>query len=153
MDGHALPVSPSELYSRLGTASAPVLVDVRRAGDLSSSDQLIVGAFHRPADDVEQWLRDLPADRPVVVYCGHGQKLSQSVVTALRDVGRTADYLRTLGAGDDAASEGWQSGGWQDSAGPKLGAVKSGDAKWGDVSKTSVDVSGTITGSAEVHQS
>src|SRR5258708_14249232 len=93
MDGNPLPVSPNELYSRLGTASAPVLVDVRRTADFSSSDQLIVGAFHRPADDVERWLRDLPADRPVVVYSVHGQKLSQSVVTALRDVGRTADYL------------------------------------------------------------
>src|SRR5260370_37324373 len=93
MDGHALPVSPSELYSRLGTASAPVLVDVRRAVGFSSSDRLIVGASHRPADDVERWPKDLPADRPVVVYCVHGQKLSQSVVTALRPAGLAAAYL------------------------------------------------------------
>jgi rhodanese-related sulfurtransferase len=93
MDGHPLPVSPSELYSRLGTACAPVLVDVRRAVDLASSDRLIVGAFHRPAEDVQRWPRNLPAGRPVVVYCVHGQNLSQSVVTYLRDVGLTAAYL------------------------------------------------------------
>jgi rhodanese-related sulfurtransferase len=93
MDGQPLPVSPSELYSRLGTASAPVLVDVRRAVDFSSSDRLIVGAVHRPADDVQRWPRNLPANRPVVVYCVDGHKLSQSVVTALREVGLAASYL------------------------------------------------------------
>jgi rhodanese-related sulfurtransferase len=86
MDGQPLPVSPSELYSRLGTASAPVLVDVRRAVDFSSSGQLIVGAVHRSADDVERWPGDLRTDRPVVVYCVQGQKLSQSVVTAWNEL-------------------------------------------------------------------
>jgi len=93
MDGYPLSISPDELYSRLGTASAPVLVDVRRAVDFSGSGRLIVGAVHRPADDVELWPRDLPADRSVVAYCVHGQKLSQSAVTALRAAGLTAAYL------------------------------------------------------------
>ena len=93
MDGQPLPVSPSELYSQLGTASAPVLVDVRRAVDFSSNDRLIVGACHRPADDVEHWRRDLPTDRAVVAYCVDGQKLSQTVVTALRAAGLAAGYL------------------------------------------------------------
>jgi rhodanese-related sulfurtransferase len=93
MDGHLRSISPKELYSRLGTASAPVLVDVRRATDFSSKDWLIVGAFHRPADDVERWPRNLPSGRPVVVYCVHGQTLSQSVATALRRVGLAAVYL------------------------------------------------------------
>jgi rhodanese-related sulfurtransferase len=87
MDGNPLPVSPSELYSRLGTACAPVLVDVRSSIDFSSSNRLIVGAFHRPADDVERWRRDLPTDRPAVIYCVAGQKASQSLVTALRAAG------------------------------------------------------------------
>jgi rhodanese-related sulfurtransferase len=93
MDGHPLSISPSELYARLGTASAPKLVDVRRAGDFSSSNRLIAGAYHRPADDVEHWRGDLPPARPVVVYCVHGQKLSQSAVTVLRTVGHAAAYL------------------------------------------------------------
>ena len=93
MDGQPVSISPSDLYSRLGTASAPVLVDVRSPADVSSSDRLIVGAFHRPPDDVDRWRRDLPSDRPVVVYCGLGQKLSQSVVRALPAVGLTAIFL------------------------------------------------------------
>lgn len=93
MDGHPLHVSPIELYTRLGTVSAPVLVDVRRAADFSDNGRMIVGALHRPADDVERWRGDLPADRPVVAYCVHGQKLSQSVATALHGAGVTAAYL------------------------------------------------------------
>jgi rhodanese-related sulfurtransferase len=93
MDGQPLSLSPSELYARLGTASAPVLVDVRRAVDFSSSERLIVGACHRSADDVGRWSRDLPADRPIAVYCVHGEERSQSVVTDLRAFGRTATYL------------------------------------------------------------
>ena len=38
MDGLALPVSPDELYARLGTASAPVLLDVRRSEAFGADD-------------------------------------------------------------------------------------------------------------------
>jgi hypothetical protein len=33
MDGNALPVSPDDLYARLGTAAALLLIDVRRRED------------------------------------------------------------------------------------------------------------------------
>ena len=60
MDGTALPISSSELYARLGTASAPVLLDVRRDEAFSQDGGLIIGAFHRSPGDVERWSRDLP---------------------------------------------------------------------------------------------
>jgi hypothetical protein len=46
MDGQPLPISLSELYARLGTASASVLVDMRRPVDFPGNDRLIVGASH-----------------------------------------------------------------------------------------------------------
>lgn len=52
--------------------------------------------------------------------------------------GRTADYLSTLGASDDAAG----SNGWQDSA--KVNVAQSSGFK-------DVSVTGTVTGSAELH--
>src|SRR5258708_8400026 len=43
MDGNLLSVSPDELYAHLGTASAPMLVDVRRQEAFSADDKLIIG--------------------------------------------------------------------------------------------------------------
>jgi len=74
MDEGALPVSPTDLYARLGTALAPVLVDVRR-GTLSGDDRLIIGARHPLPDDIGHWQNEL-AERPVVVYCADGRETS-----------------------------------------------------------------------------
>lgn len=93
MDGQTLPVSPDELYARLGTASAPVLLDVRRSETFGADNALIAGAVHRPPDSVPLWLGDLPAERLIVVYCVHGQEVSQGVATALRTAGIPAAYL------------------------------------------------------------
>src|ERR1700694_5484177 len=54
MDGSASSIFPNDLHARLGTASAPIVVDVRRAVP-SPSDRLIVSAFHRAPDEVARW--------------------------------------------------------------------------------------------------
>src|SRR5215472_13298645 len=77
-------ISPAELYGRLGTASAPTVVDVRRLADFATADQLIISAYHRDPDEVEQWGKELPRGRQVVVHCVHGRELSQSLAAELR---------------------------------------------------------------------
>ena len=86
-------ISPSDLHARLGTASAPVVVDVRRPADFAKAEELILSAFHRPPDDVERWRKDLPGGRQVVVHCVHGREVSQGVAAALRAAGVDASYL------------------------------------------------------------
>src|SRR5215207_9656489 len=54
----ALSVSPHDLYAHLGTASAPLLVDVRRQESLGTDDRLIIGALHRAPEDVERWRKE-----------------------------------------------------------------------------------------------
>ena len=93
MDGTTPSVSPAELYARLGTAAAPVLVDVRRSDAFSKDSGLIVGAFHRPPEDVERWSEDIPGGRPVVAYCVHGHEVSQGAAASLRRAGIKAAYL------------------------------------------------------------
>jgi hypothetical protein len=44
MDGTLLSVSAAELYAHLGTASAPMLVDVRRQDAFDADDRMIIGA-------------------------------------------------------------------------------------------------------------
>src|SRR3979409_1383009 len=86
-------VSPADLYAKLGTASAPVVIDVRRPADFANADALVISAFHCDPDDVGQWAKELPKGRPVVVYCVHGRQVSQGAAAALRAAGHDAAYL------------------------------------------------------------
>jgi hypothetical protein len=47
MDGNELHLTSDDLYVRLGTASAPFLIDARRADAFKTDDLLIIGAIHR----------------------------------------------------------------------------------------------------------
>jgi rhodanese-related sulfurtransferase len=77
----------------LGTAAAPVLVDVRRAEAFGADDAVIVGAIYRPPESVSDWRADLPKNREVVVYCVHGHDVSQGVAKTLQNAGIKAAYL------------------------------------------------------------
>jgi rhodanese-related sulfurtransferase len=86
-------ISPRDLYQRLGTAQAPVLIDVRKSAAFAASDRVIVSAFHRAPEDVARWSGQLPAGRPVVVHCVHGHEVSQNAAAALVAAGHDAWYL------------------------------------------------------------
>ena len=59
-------IAPHDLYAQMGTARASVLVDVRREPAFRSDDRMIVGAIHRPPEEVEGWRDELPSGRSVV---------------------------------------------------------------------------------------
>ena len=93
MDDRKHSISPDALYARLGSESAPIIVDVRREADFAGADTLVADAFHRSPDHVEQWRTDLPSGRQVVTYCIHGREVSQGVAAALRLMGVEANFL------------------------------------------------------------
>jgi rhodanese-related sulfurtransferase len=88
-----LSVSASELYARLGTASAPMLVDVRRQDAFDADDRLIISAVHRAPGEVNRWSSDLPVGSTVVAYESDGGDVSQAVANTLRTAGVNAAYL------------------------------------------------------------
>ena len=104
MDARIPSVSSSELYAILGTASAPVLLDVRRHEAFSKDNGLIIGAFHRSPEEVVRWSSELSPDRPVVAYCVHGHEVSQGVAAHLNSAGIKASYL-------DGGIAGWRAAG------------------------------------------
>src|SRR6185312_16372509 len=85
-------ISPRELYARVGSEAAPVIVDVRRDADFAAAATLVVGAFHRSPETIEKW-RALIGGRPVVTYCMHGGETSPQVAEALRRMGVKAHFL------------------------------------------------------------
>ena len=111
-------ISAQALYPQLGTEPAPIIIDVRRSPAFEADDTVIVGAVRRLPAEVDHWRRELPEGRSVVVYCAHGQEISQNTAAAIRAAGVDACYLehgiagwaelglprrRKLGAG----SHGW----------------------------------------------
>jgi len=94
MDQTLPSISPADLHNRLGTATAPTVVDVRRPADFAKASELIISAVHHDPDEVERWRKDLPAGRQVVVHCVHGHQVSQGAAAALRAAGMDASYLQ-----------------------------------------------------------
>jgi rhodanese-related sulfurtransferase len=92
MDRNAHSISTNDLYMQIGTARAPIVVDVRRDAPDSGTSRMILSAFHRPPREVETW-SNLVRGRPVVVYCREGHEVSQGVATALRTAGIDTSYL------------------------------------------------------------
>jgi rhodanese-related sulfurtransferase len=57
-DNHS--ISPRDLYERLGSEAAPIVVDIRRDRTLGA-ERLVAPAFHRSPDRIDEW-RELPSD-------------------------------------------------------------------------------------------
>ncbi len=94
MDGSKPPsISPQDLYTAIGTAAAPVLIDVRRSAAFAADNRMIVGALRRNPDELQNWLPELPAGRAVVVYCVDGHEASKEAASALQRAGVGASYL------------------------------------------------------------
>jgi rhodanese-related sulfurtransferase len=95
-------ISPHDLWSLVGSAQAPQIVDVRRRDVYEAAPGVLPGS--RWHDPTEYATLDamLDAARPIVVACKHGHQLSQMVAAALRAEGRDA---RVLEGGYEAWSE------------------------------------------------
>jgi len=112
MDTEALPYSPRSLLESLGSARAPLLLDVRRQPAFEADPRFAAGATWRDPFAVAEWSRFLPRHRPVVVYCVHGHEISRNACSALRSEGVDARYL-------EGGLEGWRAAG-----GPTVHAMK-----------------------------
>ncbi|MBL8512525.1 MAG: chromate resistance protein [Betaproteobacteria bacterium] len=96
MDTHTSlprPLSVSALFSSLGHATSPLVIDVRRREAFESAPDLIASATWRDPFTVADWAKYLPRHRAIAVYCVHGHEISQHTADALRSAGFNAAYL------------------------------------------------------------
>ncbi|HEX9842699.1 MAG TPA: thiosulfate sulfurtransferase GlpE [bacterium] len=92
-------IEPKELQALLTSGRPYLLLDVRNAKDYAASSRRIPGALKLDAEVIGTWLAMLPREREVIVYCQHGQRLSNLVLDALRVRGFA---VRSLAGGMDA---------------------------------------------------
>jgi rhodanese-related sulfurtransferase len=89
MDGTIPTISAAELYRHIGSASAPVIIDVHPP---DANRRVIASALQRPPDQVAGWAPDLPPAGRVVVY-GADADASRRVAAALHALGHDAACL------------------------------------------------------------
>lgn len=90
------------LIRRIGTERAPLVVDVRRRAAYDRAEAVLPAALWRDHLEAPAWgpgLRDQAGMREIVVYCAHGEQVSQAATSLLRRNGIPA---RALIGGIDA---------------------------------------------------
>jgi rhodanese-related sulfurtransferase len=82
----------TDLVHLIGTARAPVVIDVRSDNDFAPDPRLIPGSIRRDSHAFADWGKALNG-RSVVVVCKNGLGLSQAVAAQLRHQGIQAKHL------------------------------------------------------------
>jgi rhodanese-related sulfurtransferase len=85
-------ITPEQLWRSIGTSDAPVIVDVRKAEAIASSNGLLPAAILRDPHDAAAWSVD-GKPGPIVVACVHGHQRSQMAAAQLRARGLDACVL------------------------------------------------------------
>ncbi|MBL8701452.1 MAG: chromate resistance protein [Alphaproteobacteria bacterium] len=99
----AVPISVSDLRSRLATGHPLQLIDVRRRQFHAAAPRIVAGATWRDPGQTDSWSGSLDRDRDVVVYCVHGLQVGRSVADALERQGLRARFLEGgIAAWEDA---------------------------------------------------
>jgi len=80
------------LWTLVGTADYPVIVDARTDDDFNDDSRLIPGAVRRPGLEAADWA-DRYSGQTLVVYCHGGLKISQAAAAWLRHGGGKASFL------------------------------------------------------------
>lgn len=62
-------VTSTELRDRLKNGQLIVFIDARSQKAWKGSDVKVPGAIRIPKDELEQHLKEIPPDRPIVAYC------------------------------------------------------------------------------------
>jgi rhodanese-related sulfurtransferase len=120
-------VSPAALRQALNSDRPPIVVDVRRTPAFLGSTEMIRGALRRDPARAADWAQTLPAAEGVVVYCVHGEQVSQGVQRTLASLGLRAQYLE---GGIDA---------WRDSGGELARKPTDGPTRWVTRERPKVD--------------
>jgi rhodanese-related sulfurtransferase len=86
-------ISPRQFLASLGSADAPLVLDVRREERFRESERLLPRAQRCPPDQVAQFVAGRQPGR-AVVYCVHGLEIGEKAAADLRAAGWDARFVQ-----------------------------------------------------------
>jgi len=86
-------INPEVLKEQLASRKDLMLLDVRRKSEYEADNLTLPGALWRDPEKVDDWSRELPRDKDVVIYCARGGSVSNKVINVLLDKKIQAQYL------------------------------------------------------------
>ncbi len=86
-------IKPEDLKVQIASRKDIMLLDVRRKSDYDADKDTLPGAVWRDPDKVDEWSRELPPDKDVVIYCVRGGSVSNKVLDRLLDKKMQARYI------------------------------------------------------------
>ncbi|MBI3434056.1 MAG: chromate resistance protein [Proteobacteria bacterium] len=85
--------TPQDLWTLIGTAAAPQIIDARRDDSYAAAPAILPISTWRDPADVAAWAANLDRSRRVIVACKAGHERSQSATACLRAQGFAASVL------------------------------------------------------------
>jgi rhodanese-related sulfurtransferase len=86
-------ITPRDLWRAIGSADAPLIVDVRRREVFDSAPGILPGAVWRDISTISALNAETHDNRPIVFACKAGHELSQTAAARLRTNGVRASVL------------------------------------------------------------
>ena len=69
------------------------IIDVRRRADYDADSRIIPGSVWRDPEKTQEWYKELPKGKDVVIYCVRGGSVSKSVIETLLNHQVNARYV------------------------------------------------------------
>jgi superoxide dismutase, Fe-Mn family len=90
---HAVHAVGDALAAKPDALKDSIVIDVRRAGVYEQATTMMPQAHWRDPAQVREWAAELPAGKPVVVYCIYGHEVGRSTAMQLQAHGVNATFL------------------------------------------------------------
>ena len=86
-------INPEALKEQLASRKDLVILDVRRKPEYDADKGTLPNALWHDPEKVDEWSKELPRDKNVVIYCARGGSVSNKVLDRLLDMKIQAQYL------------------------------------------------------------
>jgi rhodanese-related sulfurtransferase len=86
-------IKSEELKEQIASGKDVIVLDVRRKSDYDADKDTLPNATWHDPEKVDEWSKELPRGKDIVIYCARGGSVSNKVLDQLLDKKIQARYL------------------------------------------------------------